>query len=136
MSDEDQTEAEAGAVDDGVLYVRGEGGVIWKMTPPLGEGIEDRLTKGYLKLVDKDGNVLPWSPVPVQPLIAETNREAAQQPPQAPQAPQDGTGAAYGGQPARNAAKAEWVGWAVTNGMEPDEAEALTKQDLIDQFGF
>jgi hypothetical protein len=33
--------------------------------------------------------------------------------------------------PALNANKPEWVGWAVKNGMSPDDAEALTKTDLI-----
>lgn len=31
--------------------------------------------------------------------------------------------------------KAVWVGWAVHHGMVPDDAEALTKQDLIERYG-
>jgi hypothetical protein len=34
-----------------------------------------------------------------------------------------------------NASKAEWVGWSVAQGMTPDDAEALTKTDLIEKFG-
>lgn len=33
------------------------------------------------------------------------------------------------------ASKAEWVGWAVYNGAKPDDAEALTKTDLIEKYG-
>lgn len=35
--------------------------------------------------------------------------------------------------PEPTARKAEWVGYAVARGMDPDDAEALTKQDLIDK---
>jgi hypothetical protein len=34
-----------------------------------------------------------------------------------------------------NAPKADWVGWSVVQGMTPDDAETLTKTDLIEKFG-
>lgn len=37
--------------------------------------------------------------------------------------------------PAQSASKAEWVAWAVHEGVDPDEAEAMTKADLIELFG-
>lgn len=37
--------------------------------------------------------------------------------------------------PYSNEPKAEWVSWAAHNGMKPDDADALTKQDLIERFG-
>lgn len=37
--------------------------------------------------------------------------------------------------PATTAPKAAWVGWAVANGADPDEADGMTKADLIDKFG-
>lgn len=37
--------------------------------------------------------------------------------------------------PAVNAAKIEWVSWAVHKGCKPDDAEALTKTDLIEKYG-
>lgn len=37
--------------------------------------------------------------------------------------------------PAVNAAKAEWVSWAVHQGCAPDDAEAATKTDLIEKYG-
>jgi hypothetical protein len=36
--------------------------------------------------------------------------------------------------PTLTARKPEWVRYAVAQGMEPDDAEALTKQDLIDKY--
>lgn len=37
--------------------------------------------------------------------------------------------------PAQVAAKALWVDYAIASGMAADDAEASTKQDLIDRFG-
>ncbi|EFC80242.1 hypothetical protein [Parafrankia sp. EUN1f] len=38
--------------------------------------------------------------------------------------------------PHRNATKADWVGFAVrTTGISVDEADAMTKADLIERFG-
>ena len=39
------------------------------------------------------------------------------------------------GPPAQSALKAEWVEYAVDQGMPMDEAEAKTKADLIEEFG-
>lgn len=37
--------------------------------------------------------------------------------------------------PAQSATKAEWVDFAVSQGQSRDDAEALTKAELIEQFG-
>jgi hypothetical protein len=37
--------------------------------------------------------------------------------------------------PALNAPKLEWVSWAVHSGASADDAEALTKSDLIEKYG-
>ncbi|GAA1051399.1 hypothetical protein [Arthrobacter russicus] len=37
--------------------------------------------------------------------------------------------------PAVTDRKTEWVSWAVHNGATPDDAEALTKTDLIEKYG-
>jgi len=37
--------------------------------------------------------------------------------------------------PSKGDSKADWVEFAASQGMDRDEAEGLTKQDLIDQFG-
>lgn len=43
----------------------------------------------------------------------------------------------YGGpeKPKQVAPKADWVDFAVANGLTEDEAEAMTKAELIEQFG-
>lgn len=37
--------------------------------------------------------------------------------------------------PGVNAPKNEWVGYAVSQGMSVDDADAMTKADLIDKYG-
>jgi hypothetical protein len=37
--------------------------------------------------------------------------------------------------PAHSAVKAEWVDFAVSQGLDPEEAEGYTKQELIDEYG-
>ncbi|MER7363578.1 hypothetical protein [Nonomuraea wenchangensis] len=75
------------------------------MDLPLSEVMQEKAVKGYLKRVNPDGT--PY----VEPVE---------------QAPE---------RPAKTAKKAEWVGWAVHNGMDPDEADAMTKDDLVEKFG-
>lgn len=84
-----------------IHVVEGEGAVI-EMALPLHEAIADRLTKGYIRRVNRDGT--PW------------------------------TGEKPVARPALTDRKADWVGYAVAQGMDPDDAEALTKQDLIDKY--
>lgn len=90
------------------IHILSENGVtVFKMSLPLHEAIADRLAKGYLKRVNADGT--PF-------------REQSEQP------------APYG-------SKTEWVGWAVAESarrgdpLSPDDAEALTKNDLIERYG-
>lgn len=91
-------------------YFQGDGGGIHAMDLPLPEVMQEKVTKGYLRRVNADGT--PYSD---------------------PSEAGDASGVKE--RPAQSASKAEWVGWAVHNGMTPDDAEALTKQDLIDRFG-
>jgi hypothetical protein len=104
---------------DESMYVRGEGGQIIKMDLPLPEPIADRLTKGLLRRVNSDGS--PYTGSASAAPVADTG----------------GQGSALTGgrtlRPAAGARKAEWVGWAVgVHGMDPERAEAMTKQDLVD----
>lgn len=92
------------------IYVRGEGGTIFRLALPLHESIADRLAKGYLVQVNEDGS----------PYTGETG-------PSVPSLPTE--------PPAISAPKAAWVGWAVACGATPDDAEAMTKADLIEQYG-
>ena len=90
------------------MWVKGEGGSVIKMDLPLPEPIRERLLKGYLQQVDEHGDPVTTTPTP---------------------------------RPAVNAPKAEWVGWAVAEAkrrsqpLTVDQAEAATKQDLIEKFG-
>lgn len=92
------------------IHILGEGGTIFELAPEaVTQHIADRLAKGYLKRVNADGT----------PFVEKTERV----------------------QPAPYASKGEWVGWAVhisqstDSPITPDDAEALTKQDLIEAYG-
>jgi len=93
------------------IHILGEGGTVFELSLPLHETITDRLASGHLRRVQADGT--PY---------VESDRP-------------DGVPSLPESRPALNAVKAEWVGWAVVQGLKPDEAEALTKQDLIERFG-
>lgn len=89
------------------ILVKGSGGSIFTLDLPLHEAMADQLTKGLLIRVDSDGNkISPDDDVPGLP----TER------------------------PSTKANKAEWVGWAVAQGMDPDEANGHTKGDLIERY--
>lgn len=93
------------------VHILGEGGTVFELSLPLHESIAERLAKGYIRRVMPDGS--PY---------VEGERP-------------DGVPSLPDTRPNVNAVKAEWVGWAVVNGLTPDEAEALTKTDLIERFG-
>jgi hypothetical protein len=93
------------------IHILGEGGGVFELSLPLHETIADKLAKGHVRRVQPDGS--PY---------VEGDRP-------------DGVPSLLESRPAINAVKAEWVGWAVVQGLSPDEAEALTKTDLIERFG-
>lgn len=89
------------------VHVRGEGGYTFLMDLPLPRHIKARVDKGYLHVVDDVG--------------AEVEQERKK--------------------PAVNDPKSDWVGWAVWKSrhderpVAADDADGMTKQDLIEQFG-
>lgn len=92
------------------VHILGEGGAIFELAPEaITEPIKDRLLKGYLKLVNADGTPVKEKSAPDRP--------------------------------ADYASKAMWVGYAVRvsqgtdSPITPDDAEALTKTDLIEAYG-
>ena len=90
------------------IFVKGGGGLVIKMSLPLHEAIADQLTRGHIRRVNEDGS-------PYVESAASTESPA---------------------RPAASAVKAEWVGYAVrVGGMTPDDAEAMTKADLVERFG-
>lgn len=87
-------------------YFLGSGGAVIEMDLPLSELYAEQVTKGYLRRVNEDGTPYEGD-VPASVTV----------------------------RPADTAKKAEWVGWAVHSGAKPDDAEAMTKPDLIDKYG-
>ncbi|MCC5574480.1 hypothetical protein IMZ11_02340 [Microtetraspora sp. AC03309] len=91
-------------------FFRGAGGVIWEMDLPLPEVMADQLTKGYLTRVAEDGSPYVESVAEEEPGVELP--------------------------PAANASKAHWIGYAVrVHNVRPDDAEAMTKNDLIEKYG-
>lgn len=95
-------------------YFRGAGNVIWAMDLPLTENMQDQLVKGHLTRVNEDGSLYEEpAPEGEEPVEPEVERP-----------------------PAANATKAQWVGYAVrVHGLSTDDAEALTKNDLMELYG-
>jgi len=92
------------------IHILGEGGTIFALAPnAVTEPIADRLRRGYLKRVNADGTPFKEKSARVAPKTTDP--------------------------------KADWVGWAVhvsqttDTPITPDDADALTKQDLIEMFG-
>lgn len=100
------------------IYLRGEGGGIHAMDLPLPEPIEERLRKGMLARVNEDGS----------PYIAANEGGTADPGP-------GGPGTAPLAEPSKSASKADWVGWAVVGGASPEDADGMTKADLIEKYG-
>lgn len=91
------------------IHVRGEGGIVIAMDLPLHEAIANRLASGQLRRVEADGS----------PYTGPVDSDVPAPPDKAP---------------AKSAGKPDWVAWAVVCGAKPDEAEALTKADLVDKY--
>jgi hypothetical protein len=90
-----------------------EGGTVIEMDLPLPEVQADKVTKGLIRRVNEDGT--PYEGDAVDP--------------------SDGAGVTS--KPAVAAPKAEWIGWALhcDEDLSADDAEAMTKQDLIEKYG-
>jgi len=95
-----------------VIHVLGEGGGVIRLALPLQSDIAKRIERGHLRRVNPDGS-------PIEEHLRPTD--------DGPQLPTE--------RPALNAPRAQWVGYAVFKGMKPDDAEALTRTDLIDRYG-
>jgi hypothetical protein len=91
------------------IHVRGEGGTVIAMDLPLHEAMADRLTRGQLQRVNPDGT----------PYTGPAGADVPGPPDKAP---------------AKAAGKGDWVAWAIVCGATADDAEALTKADLIDKY--
>lgn len=91
-------------------FFKGAGGGIFELPLPLADNFEYQLVRGQLARVNEDGS--PYEAHGAMDLTAGEIRV-----------------------PGKNAAKNEWVGYAVSQGMTVDDADALSKADLIERFG-
>lgn len=93
-----------------VGYFRGAGGIVFPFHLPLSEQQEQQVTRGELVRVNEDG-----SPFEAHSTMDLTTGEFRR--------------------PGVNAPKNEWVGYAVSQGSSVDDADAMTKNDLIEKYG-
>jgi hypothetical protein len=91
-------------------HFRGAGGGIFEMPLPLSENMQNQLTRGELTRVNADGSA--YEAHGAMDLTNGTMRV-----------------------PGVNAPKNEWVGYAVSQGVSINDADAMTKNDLIEKFG-
>lgn len=91
------------------VHILGEGGTVFELALPLHETIAERLERGHIRRCNPDGT----------PYTGERD----------PDVPAPPTSA-----PAASAAKPFWVGWAVACGAGPEDAEAMTKADLVERY--
>jgi hypothetical protein len=97
------------------MWIRGENGAIHEMSVPLSPHIQRRIDRGDLTHVTEDGS--PW----VEPDDSGQEPEGSQ-PPDAPPLPK------------RTENRAVWTDFAVSQGMDREQAAAMTKNDLIGVF--
>lgn len=106
-----------------IVFYRGPAGEVERFGLPLSEPIQGQVTRGVLRRCNEDGSEYREQP----PAVGAEPSRGDDDPPPAPPVEQP---------PAVGALKAEWVGYAVrAHGLAVDDAEAMTKQDLIDRYG-
>lgn len=91
-------------------FFRGAGGGAFELSLPLSENMRNQEIRGELVRVNPDGS--PYEAHGAMDLTAGEIRR-----------------------PGVNAPKNEWVGYAVSQGMSVDDADAMTKADLIEKYG-
>ena len=97
------------------VWFKGENGMLNVSDVPLPDGIAHRLERGDLVRVNPDGS--PWTePEP------EPEAEDAPLPDGAPPLPK------------RTAQRQVWVDFAISQGMDRDEAARASKADLVEKF--
>lgn len=88
-------------------YFLGEGGTVFRLDLPVHETLADRIAKKEIHRVNEDGS--PYAEADPEPAPATA--------------------------PPASASKATWVEWAVSQGANQAEAEAMTKLNLIGEYG-
>jgi hypothetical protein len=129
-------------------HFRGAGGTVWQMDLPLPELYGQQLAKGDLVRVTADGQ--PWTggptpvlgnpDIPVDPRDAEIARlRAENEALRAAESDQPPAGGSplTGGQvrkPPASGSKADWVAYAVAQGMTVADAETATRDELAKRY--
>lgn len=104
------------------IWLRGESGALLSASLPLHEAVADRLAKGLLARVNRDGT--PWA-----------EDQAAPQPSAAASVPEPGGGEDDAPDPPkRTASQAEWAAYAISQGMDPAEAAGMKRDDLYKEY--
>lgn len=98
------------------MWIRGENGMLHLFDLPLPSGIESRLDRGDLTRVNEDGS--PWQ----EPGFVEEEPPYGDLPPDAPALPK------------RAENRATWTEFAVSQGMDRETANSMTKAELIEAF--
>lgn len=96
------------------LWIKGENGSLQVFDLPLPLGIQDRLDRGDLTRVNKDGS--PWHE-PDEEVLEPPHGDL---PPDAPPLPK------------KTENRATWVEFAVSQGMDREQAASMTKAELIE----
>lgn len=128
------------------VFVQGSGGAIVKMDVPGDVHRRERfdldIEKGALRLVDPADVVEdphPRWPDSVRYVLRKGAAPIDPAPPAVEPGPADEVTpepvSDVVEQPKKSASKADWVEFAVAQGAEREAAEALTKDDLVAQFG-
>lgn len=91
------------------IYVRGEGGTVFEMDLPLPSGAAQRLERGDMQRVNADGTPYTEPVKDVDPFATK--------------------------RPAQSAPKGDWVVYAVSQGSSVNDADGLTKAELIEKYG-
>lgn len=123
------------------VFVIGSAGAITKMDVPRDVHRRERfdldLEKGALRLVDP-GDVVadphPRWPDSVRYVLREGASAAPAVPAVQPVASEP-SDPSPDERPVKSAGKAAWVDFAVAQGMDREAAEAMTKDELVEQFG-
>ena len=98
------------------MWILGENGMLNVFDLPLPAGIQSRLDRGDLTRVNENGT--PWHE-PGEPVLEPPLGDL---PPDAPPLPK------------KTENRAVWTEFAVSQGMDREEAASMTKAELIDRF--
>jgi len=139
-------------------FIQGEGGTVFEMDLPLPSDIANRVRAGQIQRVNEDGSAWESSddderfPPETEVDRVQREREAAleyarlklEKPDADPIELRDEAAAEAGdeipdaaqrdGKPARSESKDAWVDYAVESGLSRDEADSMSKAELVKRF--